>query len=322
MGPAYTHKQSHSGTTPKVVIFDLLTALLDSWSLWDVAAGNNPTSGRNWRSRYLELTFGCGVYQPYEDLVRESARDVGLSDAAPTTLLAHWDELQPWSEAVDVLNQLRKRGYRVGVITNCSRDLGQRAASRCGVAFDAVVTAEDARFYKPHREAYAAILADMKVNASEALFVAGSSGDVIGAAAVGMPVVWHNRVGLAALPGSAPLAEGQSLRSVLRHLVGSRGMERSEIPTPSLFLNRQTFMRNCELMRKGAEVLNARLRVHIKTHKTVEGTALEVSHTDGRIACSTLKEIEHMEPLIRAQVVKSVSSTPIPSLPFSAMKRY
>ncbi|KAI9933513.1 hypothetical protein ASPWEDRAFT_53282 [Aspergillus wentii DTO 134E9] len=290
---------------PKAVIFDLLTALLDSWGLWDTAAGDK-TAGLRWRKRYLELTFGCGAYRPYADLVQESARDTGLPSAAPNTLLNTWDQLQPWPEVTDVLHRLKARGYRVGVVSNCSRDLGYQAVARCGASFDAIVMAEDAGFYKPRPEAYARILSELGVEAHDALFVAGSNGDVVGAAGVGMEVVWHNRIGLPALPGSAPLIEGSSLPSVLRPLLGCEGLLRSEIPTPSLYLNRRVFENNCLRMHQRAKELNAQFRVHIKTHKTVEGTELEVKDTDGRIACSTIKEIEHIQPLIRKGTVRSI----------------
>jgi 2-haloacid dehalogenase len=62
---------------PKVVIFDLLTALLDSWRLWDVTAGS-AILGRRWRARYLALTYGSGAYRPYEELVAEAALEAGL----------------------------------------------------------------------------------------------------------------------------------------------------------------------------------------------------------------------------------------------------
>jgi 2-haloacid dehalogenase len=48
------------------------------------------------------------------------------------------------------------------------------------------------------------------------LFVAGSSGDVVGAADAGMRVVWNNHAGLAAKPGSKPLTEGRSLDEALK----------------------------------------------------------------------------------------------------------
>jgi 2-haloacid dehalogenase len=51
--------------------------------------------------------------------------------------------------------------------------------------------------------------------AEDALFVAGSSGDVVGAAEAGMKVVWNNHVGLTAKLGSHPLREGKSLDEAL-----------------------------------------------------------------------------------------------------------
>ena len=199
---------------PTAVVFDLLTALLDSWTVWDqVAGGQEP--GRRWRARYLELTYGCGAYRPYKDLVAEAAGDAGLDAAAPAALHALWDSLSPWPEAPVVLAGLRAKGFRLGVVTNCSIDLGRRAAARCGVAFDAVVTAEEAGFYKPHPAPYRAALAALDVGAEDALFVAGSSADVPGAAGVGMRVVWHNRVGLPARPGPAPLREAATLDGAL-----------------------------------------------------------------------------------------------------------
>ncbi|MEI6721010.1 MAG: haloacid dehalogenase, partial [Betaproteobacteria bacterium] len=54
------------------ILFDLLTALIDSWSLWNrVAGGEEP--GRKWRAEYLRLTYGCGSYAPYEELVEQAA---------------------------------------------------------------------------------------------------------------------------------------------------------------------------------------------------------------------------------------------------------
>jgi 2-haloacid dehalogenase len=199
---------------PTAVIFDLLTALLDSWSVWDRVAASE-ILGRRWRARYLELTYGCGAYRPYEELVAEAAADSGLPSTAAAALRANWDNLTPWPEVPRVLARLRLQGLRLGVMTNCSTELGRRAATRCGMPFDVVVTGEEAGFYKPHPEAYRAILTALNVTADSALFVAGSSADVAGAARVGMRVVWHNRVGLPAQPGPKPLREAVTLDAAL-----------------------------------------------------------------------------------------------------------
>ena len=199
---------------PKAIIFDLLTALLDSWSTWNEAAGSE-AAGRRWRAHYLELTYGCGAYRPYEDLVREAALAAALSPDVAAALLAGWDGLAPWPEVPATLAALRAKGLRLGVVTNCSDALGRRAAARCGVPFDALVTAQGAGFYKPRPEPYRAVLAAMAVNAGDALFVAGSSADVPGATDAGMRVVWHNRVGLPSRPGPAPLHEARTLDGAL-----------------------------------------------------------------------------------------------------------
>ena len=198
------------GLKPRAVLFDLLTALLDSWTLWDRVAGGEE-AGRRWRAHYLEITYGCGPYRPYEALVAEAAAAAGLPQSVAEALHAEWGRLEPWPEVPAVLAGLRARGLRLGVVTNCSVAAGRRAAARCGVPFDVVMTAEEAGFYKPRPEPYRAALAAFGLPAGEVLFVAGSSADVPGAAGVGMPVVWHNRVGLAARPGAKPLHEARRL---------------------------------------------------------------------------------------------------------------
>lgn len=193
------------------VVFDLLTALLDSWTVWNRAAGS-AAEGMRWRREYLRLTYGCGAYQPYESLVRQAARAVGLPLAHADTLLDLWDTLQPWPEAPDVLRRL---GVPLGVATNCSIALGARAAARVGVPFAAVVTSEEAGFYKPRPEPYRAVLARLGTDPARTLFVAGSPADLPGAAGVGMAVFWHNRAGLPPIPGGPqPIAEAADLHSL------------------------------------------------------------------------------------------------------------
>ena len=174
------------------VVFDLLTALIDSWTLWNGVAGS-AEDGMKWRRRYLEITYGCGAYRPYEALVREAARDVGLPERLGEELERRWDELTPWPEAPAIL---RRIPVPLAVATNCSIRLGERAANRVGVPFKLVETAESVGFYKPRPEVYRAVLRKLGTPPGRTLFVAGSASDVPGAKGAGMPVYWHNRIGL------------------------------------------------------------------------------------------------------------------------------
>jgi 2-haloacid dehalogenase len=89
----------------QAVLFDSLTGLLDSWTLWNSVAGSE-SAGRRWRAAYLELTYGCGSYEPYEALVARAARQSGLPEQLAATLALRWSELRPWSGAEALLAQL------------------------------------------------------------------------------------------------------------------------------------------------------------------------------------------------------------------------
>lgn len=192
---------------PHAVLFDLLTALLDSWTVWNAAAGSEQM-GRAWRAEYLRLTYGCGAYLPYEDLVQQAAATVGLPRTVPQALEASWDALPVWSGATELLRAL-KPCCKLAVVTNCSQRLGERAAARLGIDWDVVVTSEEAGYYKPDPRPYRLALERLGVEPHNAAFVAGSGYDLFGTASVGLRTYWHNRVGLAR-PSGAPPAEIES----------------------------------------------------------------------------------------------------------------
>ncbi|MCB1741138.1 MAG: HAD-IA family hydrolase [Gammaproteobacteria bacterium] len=204
------------------VLFDLLTALLDSWTLWNDVAGSE-ADGRAWRAAYLRITYGCGEYRPYETLVAEAAASCGLSASLARSLDERWDELRPWPDAPALLEAL-SHDHRLGVVTNCSERLGQRAAARLGVPLDCVITAERAGAYKPEPAPYRMALDALGLPAARVLFVAGSAFDLFGTARVGLPTVWHNRVGLA-LPAEAPapLRQAPTLEPLLAPLLDGSG---------------------------------------------------------------------------------------------------
>jgi 2-haloacid dehalogenase len=77
------------------VVFDLQTALIDSWTLWNAVAGS-PAAGLRWRRKYLELTYGQGAYRPYEDIVRAAAGRSGVGQPCADELVRRWNELPPW----------------------------------------------------------------------------------------------------------------------------------------------------------------------------------------------------------------------------------
>ena len=202
------------------ILCDLLTALLDSWSLWNAVAGSTEAGGR-WRSEYLHRTYAAGAYRPYETLVAEAAVAVGLPAALAHDLAEQYPRLQAWPEVPSVLQALAGAGLRLGVVTNCSEALGHIAACRTGVSFDVFVSAERAGCYKPDPRTYRLALSELGCAPNRCLFVAGSAYDLFGTASVGLATYWHDRIGMPKPAGApSPLAHHRTLRPLPGYVVG------------------------------------------------------------------------------------------------------
>ena len=185
----------------EAVAFDLLTALVDSWTLYArVAGGEAP--GRTWRLASLRRVTTQGSYRSYEDILAEAAADAGVPAAKRDELVARWGELEPWPEARGVLERLA--GRRLAIVTNCSQRLADIAAAATGGRFELVMSAERAGAYKIDPRAYQSALDALRLPSHRVLFVAGSAHDVPGASRVGMRVYWANRQRLPVPEGSPP----------------------------------------------------------------------------------------------------------------------
>ncbi len=187
--------------TYDAIAFDLLTALVDSWTLFAAVAGEE-RRGREWRVASLRRVTVAGRYRDYEAILRDAAVDVGLPASKADELTARWGEIRPWPEVPEVLARLA--GRRLAVLTNCSQRLAEVAASATGGRFEVVLSAERTGWYKTNPRAYRALLETLGLPAERILFVAGSAHDVKGAPSVYLPVYWQNRAGLPIPPGVPP----------------------------------------------------------------------------------------------------------------------
>lgn len=193
--------------------FDLLTALLHTWPLWeDVAA--DPAAGKSWHAASQALLRGRPYY-PFEDNLRRAAAEAGLPEAAAGDLIRRWGEFEPWPDTAAALAALP--AIPRFIVTNCSERLGLLAAERAGT-FDLVMTAERAGAYKPDPRPYGAALEALRLAPQRVLFVAGSAHDVGGAARAGMDVYWANRGLAAAPPDGTALREEPDLRGLMEVL--------------------------------------------------------------------------------------------------------
>jgi 2-haloacid dehalogenase len=158
-------------------------------------------SGAGILRRYAEAEaeIESGPYLPYRDVLSRvvgklgevlgfeptrSEKD-GLADSLGT-----WP---PFPETVESLRRLKAR-FKLGIISNIDRGLFEQSASLMETGFDWVVTAEDARSYKPSHRNFELAISTIGVPADKILHAAESlRHDVVPAKEIGLSVIWVNR---------------------------------------------------------------------------------------------------------------------------------
>lgn len=175
-----------------------------------------------WREKQLQYTWLRSLQGTFADFwqVTGEALDYALDslNIASPDLHANLMELYltpaPFPEVQSVLTQLRRAGFRTAILSNGSETMLQSAVSAGGLTglFDAVLSVDPVRVFKPHPRVYAYGLEKLGLNASEVSFQSSNAWDAYGASNFGMRVVWCNRYGHRAerLPG-APDFEVRSL---------------------------------------------------------------------------------------------------------------
>ncbi len=109
----------------------------------------------------------------------------GLSEEEKEDLNRAWHRLDPWPDAVPGLARL-KRKYVVASLSNGNVALLVNMAKRAGLPWDAVLSAELARRYKPDREVYLKAAQLLGLPPGEVMMVAAHKGDLRAAAAAGL----------------------------------------------------------------------------------------------------------------------------------------
>jgi len=108
-----------------------------------------------------------------------------LAESLPT-----W---KPWPDTVAALRQLKTR-FRLAILSNVDDDLFEGTRPQLEVAFDEVVTAQQARAYKPSVKLFELALSRIAAPAHRVLHVGQSVyHDVVPAQALGLATVWVNR---------------------------------------------------------------------------------------------------------------------------------
>ncbi|HEV8311914.1 MAG TPA: haloacid dehalogenase type II [Burkholderiaceae bacterium] len=216
---------------PRAVLFDAYGTLFDVYSVGLAAEQLFPGAGERlstlWRDKQIEysrLTSMSRRYKPFWELTRSALRfaahrlQLELGAAAEDRLMNEYRHLSPFPENREVLQQLKARGVRAGILSNGDPEMLGIAVKSAGFAdlLDPVLSVHETKAYKTDPATYALGTAALKLPAKHILFVSSNGWDAIGATWFGYTTLWVNRMGLPLEQlDTQPTRIGRSLRDVL-----------------------------------------------------------------------------------------------------------
>jgi 2-haloacid dehalogenase len=162
-----------------------------------------------------EADAEAGPYRPYADILREAVITVGdRLDFSPTAKEADAfaASIVTWPafpDSADALARLRTR-FKLAAVTNCDDRLFAASERLLGEPFMWVITAQQAKAYKPSPRMFEVALQTIGQPPDRILHVAQSLyHDHVPAKRRGLSTVWVNRRHDQPGPGATPVAEVQ-----------------------------------------------------------------------------------------------------------------
>jgi 2-haloacid dehalogenase len=146
-----------------------------------------------------EAALEAGPYLRYRDVLARSLQGVSAELGIEPTdreLEAFGGSVGDWPAFPDSAAALARLAgrFRLGVITNCDDDLFAASNRRLGVTFDWVITAQQARSYKPSLRGFELAFERIGIPRARILHVAQSLfHDHVPAKDLGMTTAWINR---------------------------------------------------------------------------------------------------------------------------------
>ncbi|HYK96717.1 MAG TPA: haloacid dehalogenase type II [Candidatus Dormibacteraeota bacterium] len=162
-----------------------------------------------------EAQLEAGPYRRYRDILgavlAEMLEHFGQVPSA-VEVAAFGGSVASWPAFPDsaaALQRLHSR-FKLGVITNCDDDLFAASEARLGVDFDWVVTAQQAKRYKPNPRGFELAFERIGLPPARILHVAQSLyHDHVTAKRLGLSTVWVDRRGNEPGSGATPPAEAK-----------------------------------------------------------------------------------------------------------------
>jgi 2-haloacid dehalogenase len=182
-------------------LFDVHSVLARCEAFWP---GKGAQLSHLWRAKQLEYSWLRSLmqrYAPFSQVTREAlsyscaSLHLVIEESQAQALMDEYLKLAPFPEVPGALQRLK--GRKLAILTNGSPDMIAPLVRNCGMegVFDAVLSVDALKVYKPAAQVYKLATDTLGVAASEIGFVSSNCWDAMGAKSFGFAVHWINRTG-------------------------------------------------------------------------------------------------------------------------------
>ncbi len=215
---------------PAVVAFDVIETLasLEPLRARLTDIGQPPALLEAWYTRTLRdgmALSAAGDFVPFTDVAEAALRGLThytVSDDQVAAVMAGWDELPAFPDALPALRRLAEAGLRVACLTNGSASFTSSFVDRAELAslVDRVISVEEVYRWKPAGVVYRYAAEVLNVPSDRLALVAAHDWDCHGAKRAGLTTGWVSRKsGGFGAPFTPPDVVGEDLVEVAAKLL-------------------------------------------------------------------------------------------------------
>ena len=190
----------------KAVVFDAYGTLFDVNSAAkkckDKIGAKWETFANFWRTTQLEYTWLRSLMKRHknfwdvtEDSLDKSMKVFNINKNMKNELLNLYKILSPYPEVKEVLEDLKKKNFKLAILSNGTPDLLNELveSNKLNNLFDDLFSIEEVKIYKPDPRVYELPIKKYKIKSEEITFLSANTWDVSGGGNFGYNSIWVNR---------------------------------------------------------------------------------------------------------------------------------
>ncbi len=190
----------------KAVVFDAYGTLFDVNSAAkkckDKIGAKWESFANFWRTTQLEYTWLRSLMKRHknfwdvtEDSLDKSMKVFNIDKNMKNELLSLYKILSPYPEVKGVLEDLKKKNFKLAILSNGTYDLLNELveSNKLNNLFDDLFSIEEVKIYKPDPRVYELPIKKYKIKSDEITFLSANTWDVSGGGNFGYNSIWVNR---------------------------------------------------------------------------------------------------------------------------------